>query len=251
MRIIAHVIVRNEMNRYLEQVLQNLDSIVDLVHIVDDRSDDGTYEWLMDDYRFLTRQRVLVERRDPQVPSFVEDEKEFRQWAWWMAGQHTEPGDWMLAIDADEIFTVGDQRPLTGLREQLDVAIMKRRTAPCLRFRVHEVFGFSDTGVPLIRTDGAWGGIGARRLARQAGYIDFARPATGRRRTIVPSDSLPWQYGPGAPMDEFVILHFGYATDADRKMKSERYAADRRHTRSHVNSILTRPRLHPWRGPVL
>jgi glycosyltransferase involved in cell wall biosynthesis len=45
-KLIASLIVRNELKRYLEPCVAHLLEFCDEIRVLDDRSDDGTREWL-------------------------------------------------------------------------------------------------------------------------------------------------------------------------------------------------------------
>src|SRR5690606_31029008 len=93
---------------------------VDLVLIVDDKSDDGTYEWLKDFERGSPVDMRATVRSD-HVSSFAQDESEFRQWAWWwmsvVSGAEIDT-DWILAIDADEFLVAHGAGILSSMPER-------------------------------------------------------------------------------------------------------------------------------------
>lgn len=248
MRVFAHMVVRNERERYLHRVLEQLALTVDVVHIVDDRSDDGTFEWLMDEVRHEVPVEFFIERRHTTIPSFAVDEAEFRQWAWWMLGQLTLPGDWVLAIDADELFVKDGVGNLSAMHDKALLRHIIRQSVGARRFRVLEAFDLKD-GWPMIRTDGAWNMIEARRLVPYAEHFEIKRRER-RAKVEVPSDSVPWGHGRGELAEEFAILHLGYIRPGDRVAKYDRYRRDGRHVSSHVESILRRPVLQPWFGHI-
>jgi hypothetical protein len=238
MRIIGHMVTRNELGRWLIVTLPWLSEICNGdVAIYDDQSDDGTDIYV----RSLGLQ---VERRPDVVPAFVEDESIFR-WAAWRAMERLlepGPGDWILAVDADELLvstTAGADLVLvvTQLVDTIGAAVTDTVT-----FHVAEIFGFNGMGWPLTRTDGYWGAITACRLARwqPEGMFQPRREGGG---------SLPstWTADTG-PNGQLEIMHLGYARPEDRRVKHQRYTTGTGHNIRHVQSILEQPTLQHWAG---
>lgn len=109
-RLTALMIVRNEANRYLNEVLQMLNEIADDIAIVDDHSNDNTADLC----ETSPKTRVL------RLPlSLFAMEHILRELAWRWAMQ-TAP-DWVLAIDADEI--IEHPEGIRGLMLSPDVDI--------------------------------------------------------------------------------------------------------------------------------
>src|SRR5262245_21066405 len=106
-KLVASMIVRNELGRYLRPCINALLGYCDEIRVLDDGSDDGTYEYLSESP--LTR----VLRNDG--PTFFEHEGAARQrlYEWTLQAQPTH----ILAIDADEFVEDGHR-----LRGQLDLA---------------------------------------------------------------------------------------------------------------------------------
>lgn len=93
MKITAMMIVRNEADRYLMQVLDQLSKLVDDIAITDDHSTDNT---------------LLVASRYNKVRTRSHPEQRFgEEWKLrtdaWNFAMEGKP-DWILAIDADELF---------------------------------------------------------------------------------------------------------------------------------------------------
>lgn len=93
-RIVAMIPVRNEACRYLFQVLEHLSLWVDKIVVLDDASEDDTYEVAK------SFNKVIAYKNEKTL--FVENEVALRAKLWDLTIRQ-EP-DWIVAIDADEIF---------------------------------------------------------------------------------------------------------------------------------------------------
>lgn len=238
-RIIAHMVTRNELDRYLVGTLDWLQYLMgDLVHVHDDRSDDGTYE-------YLCKAGVRVTQRAEHEPSFQRHEGRFRQAGWDAMANAFSPTteDWILCLDADEMLLCTERRPEHHVRHVLDNEVERamQEGYGAIRTHVAEFFGFKNS-VPQMRVDGLWGTIEGIRLVRWQ--------ATGRfLDKEEASGSVPWGWtDPHCGSTELTIGHFGYVRPADRIAKYERYKDCRGHAVDHIESIRTEPTLVPWTG---
>jgi glycosyltransferase involved in cell wall biosynthesis len=232
MRIIGHMVTRNEMGRYLPAAIHELRSHVTDIVAFDDRSDDGTYE-------YLAAHDVTVGRRSGGS-SFASHEGQFRQAAWDFLASAAEPeaGDWILCLDADEFLSLGTFPSLEqALRE---IPFFTHNDVTALMLSIDEVFDVAPDGTPLIRIDGFWGKISACRLVRWRGGGEFRSVASG-------GGSVPnaWARHPVKLLNPR-ILHLGYATMADRQAKYERYRGTTGHSPRHIASIKERGQLVPF-----
>lgn len=234
-QVIGHMVVRNECDRYLDPVLARLQRQTDLLCVCDDQSDDGTYE-------HLRAQKIPVRRRPNGVPSFTDHEGEFRSWAWTQAAVPYSRIDstWVLSLDADEFLVCSDPADdaRTVLSDLIETALAAGHSA--MTFPVAEVFAWDD--YPMIRTDGFWGKITATRFARWQKDPTFSNRRDG-------CGSLPVMCLDNVGFtDQLTILHLGYATEADRVARHQRYQNARGHHPSHIASILQPPTLVRWAG---
>jgi hypothetical protein len=241
MRLLALTVGRNEADRYLAQMLEHTASVVDAHFFMDDQSTDTTLD-------FATHWCETMVRPDG-IPSFLEHEGRFRQFAYEQFEQRLNPehGDWVLAIDCDEILVsdIGDHG--ADIRAGLNRAIALARNMNAIVMPVPECFGFDDDGTPLCRTDGFWGGIRGTRLFRWQPDGTFRDKPMG-------SGSEP-TYATRPPRSEdscgVSIMHFGYAIPADVKAKYARYNATQHgHNDKHIQSIPARPTLRRWDYPL-
>jgi len=236
MRILATMVAKNEANRYLDACLYWLGTCVDAVHVYDDQSDDETAEIVLShDFRLTVR--------PDDVPTFLEHEGKFRQAAWEAFEKKLEPeeGDWVLALDADE-FVVADGKERLAIIEEIHQAERMDEQARILRFA--EIFAVTN-GVPQIRRDGYWDSIAQARLFQwqPGGQLDQRLLGGGSAPTFV----APYRKSVSRNL---TILHYGYASDEDKKVKHHRYRTVPGHNPSLVESILKPAALVPWQGKV-
>lgn len=220
--VVAHIVTRNEADRYLHRCIQTLwDAEVIGVAVYDDRSTDDTT-------KIAAELGADVAVRPVDAPSFADDERAFRADGWrWMLQRWTP--DWVLAIDADELL-IGGAGGLRAATATVDYPTIDDRVAKELR--IHEVWGFTPDGRPQVRVDGGWGTITGIRLV----------PGAGIDPTFPPRGSVPGQARVAATMD-VSIAHLGYVRPEDRKTKYDRYRGHASHSARHVESIITEPRL--------
>jgi hypothetical protein len=223
------MVTRNEAARYLQSVLRALSPWVDVMHVHDDRSDDDTVGLALAEGAACTR-------RDPDAASFATSEGVFRQDAWraFEVACAPEPDDWVLAIDADELLVVEEAPPRY---------VAANAGAGSVVLPIPEVFRLDSDGTAHVRTDALWSGLRAPRLfVYQAGATFPAVPlACGSWPTYVSSR-------PQSTANEGIALaHLGYADRDDRLDKFRRYYNRPGHSAAHIASILTPPRLEPYR----
>ncbi|MDI3534929.1 MAG: hypothetical protein PWQ82_1294 [Thermosediminibacterales bacterium] len=93
-KLTAMMLVRNEAERYLNTCLSHLNVYTDEIIILDDASTDNTSEVC------LTYPKVKLYRNEE--PMFIANESLARKKLWQLV-EKSNP-DWILAIDADEVF---------------------------------------------------------------------------------------------------------------------------------------------------
>lgn len=230
--IIGSMVIKNEIDRYLEASLTRLLASCQKVFVADDYSDDGSAE-------LAEKLGATVWRNDGV--SFKENESAFRQRAWDKMGTlfKLKETDWILSVDADEYFI--------GTLPKLKQLASEAKHRNCFSLPIPEVW----QAEPLqIRVDGFWRGNYNRRIAKYTRDVKFRDVPMG-------CGSVPY-FGPSTELSmQLGILHFGYAEEEDRKIKHEFYKSlpSHGHNQGHIDSIITKPKLEHldinvdfWRG---
>lgn len=228
MKLIAMMIVRNEADRYLRPCLDHLLEFCDEIRVVDDGSDDGSMEVL------AAYPGIEVERNE--APQFYAHEGRARQalLEWTMKGQPTH----VLAIDADEF--VADGKLLRANME-------KGSHTGVWKLTMTEIWGVDDDWMH-VRMDGDWKprpiGIAFavpedhwtnRQLRRHWRMHDKAL-ACGRTPLWI---TMSGNRTTTDPVTD--ILHFGWACEADRQARYDRYVehdGGAHHASRHLESIM-------------
>jgi hypothetical protein len=239
MTLFSLTVVRNEADRYLRSMLANVVDVVDWSFVYDDQSDDNTLEIVQE---FTPEWWV----REEGTPSFLEHEGKMRQDAWDVFEMTMQPklGDWVLAIDADEMLVTTSES--CCVRCELDQAIgyAHQEDATAIVLPIPEVFGVDDDGTPLVRTDGWWGKIAGSRLFRyeKDGVFPDKPMASGSEPSYVEAGRCSRR------SLGLHLMHFGYMDKRDQQAKWERYTAlmDHGHSNQHVQSIVSPPTLKRW-----
>jgi len=210
------MIVRNEANRYLQEVLTDLSTYVDRIVILDDASTDDTPGICK------SFEKVILHRNHESL--FFEDESRLRSRLWQYTVE-TRPG-WVLAIDADEIFEKRMQSESKSLINQDEFDVVE--------FRLFDFWG----GRTHYRVDGKWDPWvkGVRMLFRYHPNRAYSWPEQrfhcGRVPVEVRNDI--WVY-----QSDLRVKHFGWARDEDIRRKYDRYKQV--HQDSHLESVLADP----------
>lgn len=243
MKLVAMMVVRNELDRYLRPCVEHLLEFCDEIRVLDDHSDDGSFEWLNGIVG------VHVMRTDH--PSFYEHEGHTRQLLleWTMTSVPTH----ILAIDADEFVCEG---PAVRTRvEDIGHGVAS--------LTMQEVWK-ADEELLYIRQDGGWREHGVAvifgvpettvsdRSIRRHWRINDRALACGR---IPVWSQVRANRGPNPSIGD--ILHMGWANEADRDARYQRYVVHdggKHHAGSHLESIMwgdERVRITPRIWPQL
>lgn len=227
--IVAMMPVRNESNRYLHDVLTHLHKWVDKIIILDDASDDDTYEFVKG------FDKVIAYKNEK--PLFIEDESALRARLWDLTVK--ENPDWILAIDADEIFEDRMLDEIHFLVNQDDYEVI------C--FRVFDFWG-SKTH---YRIDGNWNPWTRfwPFLMRYKPNIDYFYPKNKIHCPRFPNSCNNFIYY----YSDIRIKHYGWANEMEHYKKYDFYKKKDLELygkiTSHTQSIITLPKtcyLEQW-----
>jgi glycosyltransferase involved in cell wall biosynthesis len=133
-KLTATMLIRNESGRYLEEVLSELSNFVDEMIILDDASADDTPDICS------SFSKVILYRETE--PLMTKDESQARNKLWDFTVLH-DP-EWILAIDADEVFEKRMSQEMAGLINQDEF--------DAVEFRLFDFWGDRQH----YRVDGGW-----------------------------------------------------------------------------------------------
>lgn len=217
-RVLVSMVVRNEADRHLSRALESAQIVAKstggCIRVVDDASDDETVE-ICQAYG-----AVVLTTHEPQ---WAAHEGAARQRLYRFTSSLCAPGDWVLALDADETISVPGR-----VGEVVERAV----AAGCAAVWLPLYEFWTPT---KYRVDGFWFGTKVARLyAWQPGGTIADRPmACGSVPTYVKSAATLGQ-------DDIRLLHWGYVREEDRVRKHAFYSEHEGHSRRHVNSIVDR-----------
>lgn len=133
-KLTAMIPVYNEANRFLTRVLEHLDLWVDEIVVLDDCSEDNTAE--------LCRKYAKVSLYENKKQMFKKSEASVRARLWELTVKHSP--DWILAIDADEIFC-------DRIIDEIDF-LLDQKFYDAIAFRFFDFWKSEE----VYRVDGAW-----------------------------------------------------------------------------------------------
>lgn len=246
MKLVAGLLCRNELSRYLQPCVESLLTFVDEIRVLDDGSTDGSYEWLRG------VDGVTVDRLDG---TFFDHEGRARQ----RLLEFTLAADpsHIVAIDCDELVTDGAavRRACAGRGEVFMV-------------EMQEVWCAEPTCL-CVRVDGGWA---PRRIGPifkvpprlTAGWRIADRPGACGREPLAVAQQVRSRRRL-TYLDDVAFLHLGWACEVDRAARHARYAdaAGFGHASKHIESIMWADRrvklewrdwpaaLQPWKAEVL
>ncbi len=221
MRLIASLIVKNELKRFLQPCIESLLEFSDQIRVLDDDSTDGSREWL------LGCERVLVSLN--RGPSFFTNEGAARN-ALLDFTLGAEPTH-ILAIDADEF--VADGRALRAAIDMDD-------EQPVWTLEMGEVWKADEQSL-WVRRDGGWRPHAAPILyrvpdKRSSNFRIMDRALACGREPMAIRQQFRHSLKTGTQ-----ILHFGWACEEARQARYDRYLehdGGKFHARRHLDSIM-------------
>jgi glycosyltransferase involved in cell wall biosynthesis len=224
MTLAISMILRNEADRHLIRVMENVLRIPGRCYVTDDGSTDDSAS-ICEDFGCMVRRTA---------PQFWQHEGQARQAHMdWMA-QFLSPGDWVLAMDADETINKPEclEETIRSAEHLQDQAI----SLPLYEFWTESEY----------RVDGYWFGTGAPVLYRwrEGAEIADREMGSGREPTYVRNVQVFRQ-------KDIHLQHWGYLYPDDRIRKHKAYSerlGGHGHDNGHVNSIITEPILRLYEG---
>jgi glycosyltransferase involved in cell wall biosynthesis len=211
---------RNEANKYLPEVLERLKSQVDEIVFTDDCSDDNTAE---------IASKYANVYKTPK-PMFTTHEGRLRRYAWLNLENHATEGDWIIAIDCDEMLYDSSDITKTDIRQ-----ILNSSEKDVVNVRFYHMW--NDT---QYRVDKLWAPNNSSRIFRfmsGAMFRDRAL-ACGSEPTYVLDLINQRNYFVNSNL---IMQHLGYIKDEDKQSKYERYSTidgGEFHALNHINSIV-------------
>jgi glycosyltransferase involved in cell wall biosynthesis len=225
--IIAQMVGKNEASRFLEPVLQRLSSQVDKIIFTDDCSDDNTAEIASKYAEVFTTDKTM----------FTESEGNLRSNAWKNLEKFAKEGDWIVAIDCDEM--------LYSTKEQEIRDVLNQSPFDVVNVRFYHMWNETQ-----YRVDKLWAPNNSSRIFRYRSGGEFfdKKLACGSEPTYVVSWLRTRNYWVHSNL---IMQHLGYIKDEDKKSKYERYMTldqGEFHNIKHIESIIDQnPVLLNWK----
>lgn len=228
-KIVAQIVGRNEEQRFLKEVLERLSKQVDEIVFTDDCSDDNTY-LIASDFCHVYKTKE---------PTFNINEGKLRSIAWSNLLRHANSGDWIIAIDCDEMLY--DR----GNLQSLDIRnILSGSEKDVVNVKFYHMWNKDQ-----YRVDKLWAPNNSSRIFRLVpdGVFSDKALACGSEPTYVNSWLRQGNYFVNSNL---VMKHLGYINDKDKEEKYKRYTdldGGKFHQINHINSILdSNPVLINW-----
>lgn len=199
-KLTLSMIVRNEGDRYLQKVLEHARQYVDAAVIIDDASRDNTVEICREALKGVPLTLITRKR------SAFSTEYKLRQQQW-RETVKTNP-DWILALDADELFEDKLIAGIPGMLNQADYDLFS--------FRLYDFWDDRH-----YREDHYWQAHLVYRpfLVRYVPAFRYIWKETPQHCGRFPCNITDLK-GANSP---FRVKHFGWANPRDREQKYQRY----------------------------
>lgn len=215
--IIAQMVGKNESKRFLVPVLERLSTQVDKIIFTDDCSDDDTAEVASNYAEVFSLDQSL----------FSEHEGNLRFKAWKNLENFAKEGDWILAIDCDEmLFHENDK----SLRD-----VLGQSPNDVVNIRFYHMWNEKQ-----YRVDKMWAPNNSTRIFRfqKNGTFFDKKLACGSEPTYIFEWVRQKNYYAHSGL---MMKHLGYVTDEDKLMKYNRYMSIDKgefHNLKHIQSIM-------------
>jgi glycosyltransferase involved in cell wall biosynthesis len=215
--IIAQMVGKNESSRFLEPVLQRLSTQVDKIIFTDDCSDDDTAE--------VASKYAEVFKTDKTL--FTENEGNLRSNAWKNLEKFANEGDWVVAIDCDEMLYHDRDLDLRYVLDQSPYDVVN--------VRFYHMWNKTQ-----YRVDKLWAPNNSSRIFRYRDNGTFfdKKLACGSEPTYV----VQWVRQKNYFLHSgFMMKHLGYERDEDKVSKYDRYISIDKgefHNLQHIESIM-------------
>lgn len=228
-KIIAQMVGRNESKKYLLQVLERLKNQVDEIVFTDDCSDDNTME-IASNYAHVYK---------TPKPMFVVHEGRLRTYAWLNLENHASDGDWIVAIDCDEMLYSSLDITKTDIKQ-----ILNSSSKDVINVRFYHMWNENQ-----YRVDKFWAPNNSTRIFR------FVSGGSFRNKALAcgsePTYAIDWQGQKNYWKESTLVMqHLGYIKDEDKIAKYVRYSqldGGNFHSLNHINSIIdANPVLINW-----
>ncbi len=183
----------------LDRWLKEVDKYADKIVMIDDNSDDGTFEKCRDYSDKITIKRT-------EMKDFYTQEQWMQNELWLMVGKFAKIGDWILALDSDELL----ESSFVSMKD----IIMGIGGHKCYSLQ------FTHIWTPgHFRIGKYWGGAWTPRMFRY-----HALPMKTQLLPGIHMSGIPLYVKCFTPIPlSCAVMHYGYATDEVRKFKSEKY----------------------------
>lgn len=219
MKISAGLIIRNEADRYLRFALENLATFVDIVCIYDDGSSDDWEDLIP--RGLLTKVAAVSARERDAQPSFHRHAIGRNKLLELTLG--TAP-DWIVASDADELFTDG-----LALRRACETT-----RADVLSVEISEAWELCDDRI-CTREDGGW-------RSHPIGAVWRASKLGGRALSLADKDTATGRvpdaiHRVASTSSGVGLVHLGWANETERAARYKRHVGSA-HSSQHVESIM-------------
>lgn len=229
MKLITAMIVKDEVDRYLPMVLGKAKEYSDKIVVLDDHSTDNTVEYCEDHGC-----KVYTTQEDKSI--FWEREHDLRTHLWThILPREARTGDWILALDADEVLA---DHFLT-----YKDSMLRQEEVNTYTFQFWEAWNSPDK----IRIDRTWNPIGknSAMLTRYTPSVNYTFPMIGLHCGRIPMNSLKPIIPSGCS-----VLHLGWANPEEHEAKIQRYHDNdpnpHPQMQFHYDTMKMKPTLIDW-----